>query len=172
MGSLSEFATFQSAVGGSLVSTTRTASQLAAEDLPFHRSLDARLASTLDAQNARLLGLAERLLGGATANSEIVRPALKDVDDVEGEWSRVTDVIDSLLEKADISLDEFTGVVKRLSPSREQVRRRRCWQDEICADTGEDTHAAAAEGLKDRSSTAVSRLGETPAPIPACAHQH
>jgi exosome complex exonuclease RRP6 len=47
---------------------------------------------------------------------------LPDTDAVDASWSSVVDVIDSLLEKADISLDEYTGAVKRLSPSREQVR--------------------------------------------------
>ncbi|KAG9786943.1 hypothetical protein KCU95_g8147, partial [Aureobasidium melanogenum] len=75
-----------------------------------------------DTQNARLLGLAERLLGNAASNTELVRPKLPDTDAVDAQWSSVVDVIDSLLEKADISLDEYTGAVKRLSPAREQAQ--------------------------------------------------
>ena len=45
-----------------LISTTRSASRLASEDLPFHRSLDRRTATSLDQQNERLLALARRLL--------------------------------------------------------------------------------------------------------------
>ncbi|KAG9691286.1 hypothetical protein KCU76_g7562, partial [Aureobasidium melanogenum] len=86
------------------------------------RSLDPSLGRALDTQNARLLGLAERLLGNAASNTELVRPKLPDTDAVDAQWSSVVDVIDSLLEKADISLDEYTGAVKRLSPAREQAQ--------------------------------------------------
>ncbi|KAG9563765.1 hypothetical protein KCU86_g17769, partial [Aureobasidium melanogenum] len=55
-------------------------------------------------------------------NTELVRPKLPDTDAVDAQWSSVVDVIDSLLEKADISLDEYTGAVKRLSPAREQAQ--------------------------------------------------
>nr|POE64875.1 exosome complex exonuclease rrp6 [Quercus suber] len=112
-----DFAALQSAISSALVAATRTTSQLASEDLNFHRSLDSSFATSLDAQNARFLSLAERLLGTATANSEIVRPPrLTDVEAVETNWRQVVDVVDSLLERADIALDEFTGAVKRLSP--------------------------------------------------------
>ncbi|KAG9799670.1 hypothetical protein KCU95_g1337, partial [Aureobasidium melanogenum] len=61
-------------------------------------------------------------LGNAASNTELVRPKLPDTDAVDAQWSSVVDVIDSLLEKADISLDEYTGAVKRLSPAREQAQ--------------------------------------------------
>ena len=32
------------------------------------------------------------------------------------------DVVDGLLEKADVCLDEFSGAVKRLNPGTQQVR--------------------------------------------------
>ena len=112
-----DFSSLQTSISAALVSTTRSASSLANEDLPFHRSLDNSLASKLDRQNARLLGLATGLLGTATATSETVRPpSLKDVDGIENNWRAVVDVVDSLLERADTALDEFTGAVRRLSP--------------------------------------------------------
>ena len=113
-----DFSTLQSTISAALVSTTRSASALSNEDLPFHRSLDTSLASKLDRLNARLLGLATSLLGTATATSETVRPppSLRDVDGIENNWRTVVDVVDSLLERADTALDEFTGAVKRLSP--------------------------------------------------------
>ena len=111
------FSALQSAVSASLVSTTRTVSAISAEDLPFHRSLTPALATSLDRQNARLLALASRLLGTATANTEAARPPrISDIESVEGNWGAVVDVVDSLLERADTALDEFTGAVKRLSP--------------------------------------------------------
>ena len=113
-----DFADLQSAISSALVSTTRSASALANEDLPFHRSLDASLGHKLDRQNARLLGLASGLLGVARPATETVRrpPSLRDVEGIENNWRAVVDVVDSLLERADTALDEFTGAVKRLSP--------------------------------------------------------
>jgi exosome complex exonuclease RRP6 len=114
----SDFASLQSAISSALVSTTRSASALANEDLPFHRSLDTTLGTKLDRQNARLLSLASGLLGVARPATETVRrpPSLRDVEGIENNWRAVVDVVDSLLERADTALDEFTGAVKRLSP--------------------------------------------------------
>ncbi|KAF9639307.1 hypothetical protein BFW01_g11113 [Lasiodiplodia theobromae] len=117
---MDDFQEFQKTVQSALVQTTRSTTTLCAEDLGFHRSLDPQLGSALDRQNARLLSLAERLLGSAAAGSEVVGPKLDDLDAVDSNWRGVVDVVDSLLERADTSLDEFTGIVKRLTPSKEQ----------------------------------------------------
>lgn len=126
MAAPSDFASLQSSIQSALVQTTRTSSQLAAEDLSFHRSLSSNLGSNLDRQNARLLSIADRLLGSATADpaatsvrSSSTAPRLSDIEAVEGNWRAVVDVVDSLLERADTALDEFTGAVKRLSPGAE-----------------------------------------------------
>ena len=146
-------ATLQS-VTQALISTTRSAARLASEDLPFHRSLDRRTATSLDQQNERLLALARRLLscavgdGGAGAGNDIVEgmlqlllerrsysflpfffslfvnkvetdtpvPRLRDMEALETEWRGVVDVVDGLLERADVCLDEFSGAVRRLKP--------------------------------------------------------
>jgi len=114
---MDDFGQLHSDISAALVQATRSTSALASEDLPFHRSLDASLATALDRQNARLLGLATGLLGAATASAETVRaPTLHSADDLDGNWRAVVDVVDSLLERADTALDEFTGAVKRLSP--------------------------------------------------------
>ena len=57
--------------------------------------------------------------GAARPAAETVRgpPSLKDVEGIENNWWAVVDVVDSLLERADTALDEFTGAVKRLSPA-------------------------------------------------------
>ncbi|KAK4613131.1 Exosome complex exonuclease rrp6 [Fulvia fulva] len=119
---MEDFNSLEANIKSSLLATIRSANSLGNEDLAFHRSLDSSVGTTLDQQNARLLGLAERLLGVSTANTELVRPPrLKDIDSVEGNWKAVVDVVDSLLERADTALDEFTGAVKRLSPGIEQA---------------------------------------------------
>ncbi|KAF2838502.1 hypothetical protein M501DRAFT_1004233 [Patellaria atrata CBS 101060] len=112
-----EFKTLQDSITSSLLSTTRTATHISSEDLGFHRSLDPALATSLDRQNARLLGLAERLLKNVAPNQEL--PKLRDADALDGNWSSVVDMVDSLLERADTSLDEYTGVVKKAESGNE-----------------------------------------------------
>jgi exosome complex exonuclease RRP6 len=119
---MDSFKTLQDEISKALVSTTRSAAHVGAADIAFQRSLNPEVGSQLDAQNARLLNLAQRLLENAAASSDAVGPKLPDVEAIDANWRGVVDVIDSLLEKADTSLDEYTGVVKRLSPSAEQVR--------------------------------------------------
>jgi exosome complex exonuclease RRP6 len=118
---MDSFKTLQDEISKALVSTTRSASHIGAADIAFQRSLNPEVGAQLDAQNARLLHLAQRLLENAAASSDAVGPKLPDVEAIDANWRGVVDVIDSLLEKADTSLDEYTGVVKRLSPSAEQV---------------------------------------------------
>ncbi|SMY28738.1 unnamed protein product [Zymoseptoria tritici ST99CH_1A5] len=118
---MDDFNTLEGDIKSALLSTIRGASALASEDLSFHRSLDATTGPALDRQNARLLALADRLVGVATTNTEISRPPrLKDLDSVDTNWRAIVDVVDGLLERADTALDEFTGAVKRLSPAADQ----------------------------------------------------
>jgi len=72
--------------------------------------------TALDEQSERLLALAGALLKSAASISELRAPILQDADDVESNWRGVVDVIDSLLEKSDTCLDEYTGVIKRKEP--------------------------------------------------------
>ncbi len=119
---MESFKSLQDEISKALVSTTRSATRVAGADIAFQRSLNPDVGAALDAQNGRLLQLAQRLLESAAASSDAVGPKLPDVESIDGNWRAVVDVIDSLLEKADTSLDEYTGVVKRLSPSADLVR--------------------------------------------------
>ena len=112
-----DFKAFQARVTSTLVNVTKTAGQVSAEDLGFHRSLSSKLSKSLDAQNARLLQLTNKLLKAATKDGNIIPPKLHSHEDVEDQWRNAVDVIDDLLEKSDACLDEFTGVIKRLSPA-------------------------------------------------------
>jgi exosome complex exonuclease RRP6 len=114
----SEFKPFQDRVTSSLLALTRTAGQVSAEDLSFHRSANGSLSRSLDAQNARLLQLTQKLLKAATTTGSNINAArVRDVEDVDENWQGIIDVVDDLLERADASLDEYTGVIKRLSPA-------------------------------------------------------
>ena len=106
-------------ISSALIETTRTAGQIAGEDLAFHRSSNPEITPLLEKQNTRLLNLAQNLVRVATTGTEVSAPRLSDVDSVEDNWSGIVDVIDNLLEKADACLDEYTGVIKRLAPSQE-----------------------------------------------------
>jgi exosome complex exonuclease RRP6 len=117
-----DYKSLQDQIQAALISTTRTAGQISSEDLGFQRSLNPELGPSLDEQSARLLALSGLLLKSATSISELSAPILENTEDVENNWRNVVDVLDSLLEKTDASLDEYTGVIKRReSPSVGQV---------------------------------------------------
>jgi len=118
MGSEKDFKAFQDGILGNLMNTTRTAGQIAGEDLAFHRSSDPSITQLLHKENARLLSLARSLISSATTGTEISAPGLPDADAVDDNWQGIVDVVDNLLEKTDSCLDEYTGVIKRLSPSQ------------------------------------------------------
>lgn len=112
-----DFKSLQEQIQAALIATTRTTGQISSEDLGFHRSFNPEVGTALDEQSERLLGLASALLKSAGSISELRAPALQDADDVETNWRGVVDVIDSLLEKSDTCLDEYTGVIKRKEPT-------------------------------------------------------
>jgi exosome complex exonuclease RRP6 len=115
-----EFAPFQAKLTSALVQVTRTVGQLSSEDLNFHRTSSAEFSESLDEQSERIIALTSAVIKAATAGTDVTGPTLHDEDSVEDNWRGVVDVIDSLLEKADACLDEFTGVIKKLSPSQEE----------------------------------------------------
>ena len=109
----------QAGLFSALIDTTRTTAQIACEDLAFQRSYDPSIGPLLDKQASRLLALAQNLTRVSTSGTEVTPPQLRDVDSVEDSWKGIVDVIDNLLEKADASLDEYTGVIKKLGPTQE-----------------------------------------------------
>ncbi|KAI0439469.1 ribonuclease H-like domain-containing protein [Xylaria telfairii] len=113
MGSSQDFKSLQEMVQNALVSTTRLTNQVAAEDLGFQRTSNPAVGEDLDDIAAHLLALTSSLLRSATRGTDVAGPSLEDVDDVDVHWSRIVDVLDNLLEKADTCLDEYTGAIKR-----------------------------------------------------------
>lgn len=114
---LTDFKSFQELVQSSLVDVTRSAGQVASQDLGFHRSSSEKLSRSLDRQNAHLLRLTNNLLKAATKDTPIKAPSLQEQDDIDDSWRRIVDIVDHLLEKSDSALDEFSGVIKRQSPA-------------------------------------------------------
>ncbi|KIW69597.1 hypothetical protein PV04_05467 [Phialophora macrospora] len=116
-----DFKAFQDLVQTSLINVTRSATQVSNQDLSFHRSSSEKFSRSLDRQNAHLLRLTGKLLKAATQDTQLKPPALHDQDDVEDNWRGIVDVVDGLLEKADSALDEFSGVIKPPSPTRQDT---------------------------------------------------
>jgi exosome complex exonuclease RRP6 len=112
-----DFKPLQDQIQAALIATTRTTGQISSEDLRFQRSFNSEVGTALDEQSERLLALASALLKSAVSISELRAPALQDADDLENNWRGVVDVVDSLLEKSDTCLDEYTGVIRRKEPT-------------------------------------------------------
>ncbi|KAF3357640.1 hypothetical protein VdG1_05743 [Verticillium dahliae VDG1] len=109
-----DFKALQDEVQKALVTTVKSANRIAAEDLAFQRTVNPSVADELDETTARLLGLSHKLLkSAAEVCGQGSVPELEDADDVDMHWRKIVDVLDNVLEKADRSIDEFTGVLKR-----------------------------------------------------------
>ncbi|ETW81983.1 hypothetical protein HETIRDRAFT_318347 [Heterobasidion irregulare TC 32-1] len=88
-------------------------------DLAFHRSIDRRIATELDACSGRLSFIANRLLALASKTDDVQslkgkgKAKLEDQDDyVDRFESIIVEAMDQLLEHADICLDKFSGRTK------------------------------------------------------------
>ncbi|KAK6527899.1 exosome nuclease subunit [Arthrobotrys megalospora] len=108
-----EFATFQKDASIGLVRLVKTAKTLSSGDIAFNKSLDAEFSTALDTANGKVLGLINDLVRNATDGSDIKFENFEDADSVETRWSVISEVVDFLLEKADMCMDEYTGTVKR-----------------------------------------------------------
>ena len=117
------FKDVKDAISSALVDTTRTAGQIANEDLAFQRTSNPAIVPLLEQQSSRLLQLTRRLLQTATSGTDINAPKVSDLESVEDKWTGFVDVFDNLLEKADACLDEYTGVIRKLSPAQEEKMR-------------------------------------------------
>lgn len=112
-----DFKSLQDQIQTALLATTRVSSQVSSEDLGFQRSLDPKVGTSLDEQTTRLLELSSGLLKSAASIAELQPSVLEDADDVDSNWHSIVDIVDSLLEKTDTCLDEYTGVIKRKETS-------------------------------------------------------
>ncbi|KAA8917633.1 hypothetical protein TRICI_000234 [Trichomonascus ciferrii] len=93
-------------VFGSLVSTIRTASQLAAQDISFYKTLDRDLSQSVEKCSDRLLQLINRMVQTTIDHGEELEE-FNDLDELQEHWKAVGGVLDGLFEKTDIALDEL-----------------------------------------------------------------
>ncbi|KAF6817930.1 exosome complex exonuclease [Colletotrichum plurivorum] len=108
-----DFKFIQEKAQTALLATTRSVNRIAAEDLAFQRAVNLGVGDELDAKTERLLELSTTLLKSAAQVFGLTAPELEDADDIELRWRGIVDVVDSVLEKADTSIDEYTGALKR-----------------------------------------------------------
>lgn len=116
MASADDFKTVQERLQKSLVSAVKTVNRVASEDLGFQRTINPDVADLLDERSATLLDLSTRLLRSAANTCGLKAPDLEDNEDIDVNWRQIVDIVDTVLEKADTALDEYTGLIKRKEP--------------------------------------------------------
>lgn len=111
-----DFKSLQDTIQASLVKAVKSVNRITAEDLAFQRTVNPEVADLLDDKSTRFLDLSTRLLKSAANACGLKAPTLDDVEDIDMNWRQVVDIVDTLLEKADTALDEYTGLIKRKEP--------------------------------------------------------
>lgn len=107
---ISALAAYLPALQGPLVSITRNASSLPGpSDLSFHRSIDRNIATALDQQAGDVQALTQSLTRWAKGKARATNPDEEEEDDPSSAYRRIADVVDGLLERADICLDQYSG---------------------------------------------------------------
>ncbi|KAI8373901.1 ribonuclease H-like domain-containing protein [Blakeslea trispora] len=107
------FKAFQTSLFKSLVSATAAANSIVVEEIGFFRSLDRQFAKDLDLAGSSALSLSNSLLQRSAADAGITVKKFDDIDDVSERYGSVIDICDSLLEKADLCLDQMAGKGKQ-----------------------------------------------------------
>lgn len=122
---LKDYDAYREKTLSSLKNVTRLTHQITSEDLPFYRVIDSNVATSLDDQSSRVLSLANSLCRSFASNSGLKRPRIKNTtDSVDDNWKKVVDVIDTLLERTDASLDEFSGRIKKLPKESDAEKKQ------------------------------------------------
>lgn len=124
MESRQDFKSLQEGVQKPLLSVVKAANRIAAQDLSFQRTISSEAAQQLDDVSARLLKISTKLLESAASACGVKGVKLDDVEDVEMKWQGIVDVVDSVLEKADTALDEYTGLIKRRDPTENASNKK------------------------------------------------
>ncbi|KAI7906905.1 ribonuclease H-like domain-containing protein [Cokeromyces recurvatus] len=108
-----DFKAFQSSLFKSLVSATAAVNSIPVEEVGFFRSLDRGFAKDLEQAGSNSLSIGNALLQQCAIDCGLLVKSFEDTDDVVERYGSVTDVCDSLLEKADICLDQLGGKIKQ-----------------------------------------------------------
>ncbi|KAG2173280.1 hypothetical protein INT43_004654 [Umbelopsis isabellina] len=118
---LRDFKEYQNALFAALTGATRAANAIPISDLGYYRSLDRDFAKTLDSCSEKVLKLSNSMLKYASVEESESASRFHDVDDVLDRYGVAIDVVDNLLEKADVGLDELRGKRNRTEPVMNQT---------------------------------------------------
>ena len=116
---MEDFQSVKDNLQASLVSTIKAVNRIASQDLSFQRTINPEVDERLDKSTERVLNLANRLLKAAPKPGRDSVPQLEEAEDIDLNWRRIVDVVDATFEKADVALDEYTGLIKRKEPPGE-----------------------------------------------------
>ncbi|CDS03624.1 hypothetical protein LRAMOSA01026 [Lichtheimia ramosa] len=116
----SQFKEYQESLFKSLVAATNAANALPSDDLGFYRSLDRQFAKDLDTCGSRLLTVANNVVQHCSGDTGAEFTSVDDVDDATFRFNNVIDVVDGLLEKADMYLDEMRGRTRKVENEHKQ----------------------------------------------------
>ncbi|KAI9496799.1 ribonuclease H-like domain-containing protein [Zychaea mexicana] len=116
-----QFKEFQQSFFKALVSATAASNAIPVNDVGYLRSLDRQFAKDLDTCGSRLLKTSNQLLQHCSADTGVEASTYEDVDDVNERYGGVVDVVDGLLEKADVCLDEMLG---RTGKGNDQIKQQ------------------------------------------------
>ncbi|GAB5585904.1 exosome nuclease subunit [Umbelopsis nana] len=118
---LRDFKEYQNALFTALTGATRAANAIPIADLGYYRSLDRDFAKTLDSCSEKVLKLSNNMLRYASVDDVESAPRFYDIDDVMDRFGMAIDVVDNLLEKADVGLDDLRGQRNRTEPIMNQT---------------------------------------------------
>ncbi|KAF9435230.1 exosome nuclease subunit [Entomortierella beljakovae] len=107
---LTDFDAWQAALFATLVKATKAANAIPASDVTFYRTFDRTFASDMEDISISTLDMCNELMRQAGGPSTV---ELKDSDDVNDSFDIVTDVVDNMLEKVDVALDDMKAPRKK-----------------------------------------------------------
>ncbi|KAI8061041.1 ribonuclease H-like domain-containing protein [Gongronella butleri] len=108
---VADFEAYQKSLFRALVSASNAANSIKHEDIGFYRSLDRDFATDLDQASATLLSTANELTNHTALDvgHDDTNVNIEDIDDINDRFFGVIDVVDSLFERVDLTLDELAG---------------------------------------------------------------
>ncbi|KAG0006872.1 exosome nuclease subunit, partial [Modicella reniformis] len=108
---VADFDAWQAALFAVLIKATKASNAVPAGDVAFYRTLDRSFASDMNEASSTTLDLCNRLLQQASGSTA---EQLVNGDDVNDRFDIVVDVVDNMLEKVDIAMEEMKGLRKKV----------------------------------------------------------
>ncbi|KAF9121536.1 exosome nuclease subunit [Mortierella sp. 14UC] len=107
---IADFETWQTKLFQTLVKATKAANAIPAGDVSFYKTLDRDFAANMKDASASTLDMCNGILRQAGGQSV---EELKDGDDMKDRFDIVVDVVDNMLEKVDVVIDEMKAPRKK-----------------------------------------------------------